>query len=184
MHSYSQLQLTNPAMAGALPVPLVVPAPPALPFSLLGPALQFGIPTMPQSHPVPPIVLPSIPMYVLPQYSRQNPTVASQFVPQHSHSHHNHTSAPAKSHETRGHRDNNRPGNAMNFVKRFQNKDSKYSGADNENIMDFIVQYNLVARDFNRSHHEKRQYVDNLFRGEALRYYYPEVEPFGNNMLM
>ncbi len=69
----------------------------------------------------------------------------------------------------------------MNMAKGFQIKDSKYSGADNENIMDFIVQYDLVSRDFNLSHHEKRQYVHNLIRGEALRSYYAEVEPLGNN---
>ncbi len=69
----------------------------------------------------------------------------------------------------------------MNMAKRFQNKDSEYSGADNENIMDFIVQCDLVSRDFNLSHHEKRLYVQNLFRGEALSYYYAEFEPLGNN---
>ena len=62
----------------------------------------------------------------------------------------------------------------MNMAKYFQNKDSKYSEADNEIIMDFIMQYNL-------SHHEKRQYVHNLFRGVSLRYYYAAVEPLGNN---
>ena len=65
----------------------------------------------------------------------------------------------------------------MNMAKRFQNKDSKESGADNENIMGFIAQYDLVSRDFHLSHHEKRQYVHNLFRGEALRYCYAEFEP-------
>ena len=69
----------------------------------------------------------------------------------------------------------------MNMPKRFQNKYSKYSGADKENIMDFIMKYDLISRDFNLSHHEKLQYVHNLFRGEALRYYYGEVEPLGNN---
>ena len=69
----------------------------------------------------------------------------------------------------------------MNMARSFQNKDSKYSGADNQNIIDFIVQYELVSRDFSLSHHEKRQYVHNLFRGEALRCYYAEVEPLGNN---
>ncbi len=47
--------------------------------------------------------------------------------------------------------------------------------------MDFNVQYDLVSRDFHLSHHEKRQYVNNLFRGEALRLYHAEVEPLGNN---
>ncbi len=69
----------------------------------------------------------------------------------------------------------------MIMAKRFQNKDSKYSGADKENIMDFIVQYDLVSQDFHLSHHKKRQYVHNLFRGEALRYYHAEVEPLRNH---
>ncbi len=69
----------------------------------------------------------------------------------------------------------------MNMAKPLQNKDLKYSRADNENIMYFIVQYDLVLRDFYLSHHEKRQYVHNFFRGEALRYKYAEVEPLGNN---
>ncbi len=162
-------------------MPSVVPAPPAPPISLSGPAPQFGIPTMPQSHPVLPIVPPSIPVYVPPQQSTNHPAVASQFVPPNSHAHHHCTSALANSNEIRGYRDSNGSRNAMNMAKGFQIKDSKYSGADNENIMDFIVQYDLVSRDFNLSHHEKRQYVHNLIRGEALRSYYAEVEPLGNN---
>ncbi len=108
-------------------------------------------------------------------------TVALQFVPPHSHAHHHHNTAPANSNKTRGHRDSNASRNAMKMVKRFQNKDSKYSGADNENIKDFTVQYDLVSRDFNLFHHEKLQYVHNLFRGEGLRYYHAEIEPLGHN---
>ena len=119
MHAYSQLQLTNLTMAGTLPVPPVVPAPPALPRSLSGPAPQFGIPTMPQPHPVLPINPSSILEYVRLQHSTNHLTVASQLVPPHSHMHHHRTSAPANSHETRGHRDSNRSRNAMNMAKRF-----------------------------------------------------------------
>ncbi len=43
------------------------------------------------------------------------------------------------------------------------------------------MQYDLVPRDFHLSPHGKRQYVHNLFRGEALRYYYAEVKPIGNS---
>ncbi len=125
MHVYSQLQLTNPTMAGALPVPPVVPAPPAPPIKLSGSAHQFGIPIMPQSHPVPPIVPSSIPVYVPPQHSTHDPTVASQFVPPHSQAHHHHTSAPANSNDIKGHRDSNGSRNAMNMAKSFQNKNSK-----------------------------------------------------------
>ncbi len=63
------------------------------------------------------------------------------------------------------------------MAKRFQNRDLKYSAAENGNIMSFIVQYELVLQDFHLSHHEKRQYAHNLFCGEALRYYYADVEP-------
>ncbi len=103
-----------------------------------------------------------------------HPTVDPQSAPPHSHAHNNHSSAPTNSNETRRHRDSNELQNAMNMAKYFQNKDSKYSEADNEIIMDFIMQYNL-------SHHEKRQYVHDLFRGVALRYYYAAVEPLGNS---
>ena len=68
----------------------------------------------------------------------------------------------------------------MNMAKRLQNKDSKYSGADSENIMDYTVQYDLVSRDFNLSHQENLQHVHNLFCWESLRYYHAEVQPLGN----
>ncbi len=63
----------------------------------------------------------------------------------------------------------------MNMAKRFQNKDSQYSGADKENIMDFITQYDLMSRNFYLSHYEKLYYVHNLFRSESLRFYYAKV---------
>ncbi len=164
-------------MAGALHVPAMVPALPAPPISLSGSATQFGILALPQSHPVPPIVPSNIPVYVPPQHSTHHPTVASQFVPPHSYAHHHHPSALANSNETRGHRDSNVSRKAMTF----QNKDSKSIEADSENIKDFIVQFGLVLRDFHLSHHEKRQYRQNLFRKEALRYYHAEFEPLGND---
>ncbi len=68
----------------------------------------------------------------------------------------------------------------MNMAKRFQNNYSKYSGADDKNIIDLLVQYDLVSRDYHLSHQEKRHYVHDLFRVVALRYYYAEVEPLGN----
>ncbi len=76
MRAYSQLQLTNPMTAGALPVPPVVPAQPALSISLSGPASQLGIPTIPLSNSVPPIIPSSMPVYVPPQHSTNYPTVA------------------------------------------------------------------------------------------------------------
>ncbi len=69
----------------------------------------------------------------------------------------------------------------MNMAKRFQNKDSMYSGADYENIMDLILQHDFVSRDSYLSHNEKHLFVLNLFCGKALRYYYAAIEPLGNN---
>ncbi len=39
----------------------------------------------------------------------------------------------------------------MSIAKRFQNKDSKYNGDDNEKIMEFKVLYDLESEDFNFS---------------------------------
>ncbi len=100
MHACSQLQLTNPTMTGALPVPPLIPAPSAPPIILLRLVPQFGIHPIPQSHPVPPIVPSIIPVYVPPQHSAHHPSVVSQFVPPHSQAHYNHTSAPANPNET------------------------------------------------------------------------------------
>ncbi len=47
--------------------------------------------------------------------------------------------------------------------------------------MGFIEQYDLLSLDFNLSRNKKRQDVNNLFHGEALRYYHVEVGPLGNN---
>ncbi len=134
-------------MAGVLSVLLVVFVPPVPPMNLSGPATQLSLHIMLQSNPVPPIVPPSIPVYVLPQHGTHHPTVASQFASPHSQAHYHHTSAPTNSNEYRGHRDCNGSRSAMYMGKRLQNKDLKYSGADDANIMDFIVQYDLVSRD-------------------------------------
>ena len=76
-------------------VPPLVLAPLAPSFNLSGPALQLGIPTMPQSRPVSPIVSSSIPVYVSTQCGKHHLTFASQFVLSHSLAHHHLTSAPA-----------------------------------------------------------------------------------------
>ncbi len=119
MHVYSQLQLTIPTMARAFSMPPVVHALPAPPINLSRPAPQFGIPTMPQFHSVPLIVPSSIPVYVPPQHSTHHPTVSSEFVPPHSHAHHQHPSRPANSNETRVNRGSNGSRDDMNMTKRF-----------------------------------------------------------------
>ncbi len=138
MNGCSQLQLNNLTIARALPVTPMVLAPPATPISLSGPATQF-ISTLPQFHSVSPIVSSRIPVNVPVQHSTHHSTIASQFINRHSQVHHPHTSALANSNKTRGNRHSNGSLNAMSMAKRFLNSDSKFSGADNEKIMDFIV---------------------------------------------
>ncbi len=122
----------------------LVPARLAPPISLSRYARQFVIRTIPESHTVPPIASSTTPLYIRLQNSADHPTVASQFVPPYSQADHHHTTAQANSNETRRHCDSNGSYNAMNMAKRCQNKDLNYIGADNEIIVDFIVQYNLV----------------------------------------
>lgn len=65
--------------------------------------------------------------------------------------------------------------NAKKVSYVFKMKDLKYNGVNDENIVDFITQYELVSRDLGLPPAEMLQYLHNLFRGEALRDYNPYV---------
>ena len=54
---------------------------------------------------------------------------------------------------------------------RFKNKESKYSGSDEEHLQDFIDAYITTAEDYQLTARERLQYFHNLFRGDALRFY-------------
>ncbi len=95
MNAYSQLQLTNPTTAGALPVSLVVP------LVLHRPSDSKELILNSAS-----LLCHNLTLFL--GSSNQVPTVASQFVTPYSQAHrHHHVSAPAYSNETRGHRDGN-----------------------------------------------------------------------------
>lgn len=59
--------------------------------------------------------------------------------------------------------------------KHFSYNDAKYSGAEDENIKEYIARYQAVCRDLSLSPRERCQFVHNLFRGEALRFYNANV---------
>ena len=59
---------------------------------------------------------------------------------------------------------------------RFKNKESKYSGSDEEHLQDFIDSYVTTAEDYGLSASQKLQYLHNLFRGDALRFYNLQIK--------
>ena len=60
--------------------------------------------------------------------------------------------------------------------QRFKAKESKYSGSDEEVLQDFIDAYMATAEDYRLSAADKLQLFHNLFRGDALRFYYAHVK--------
>ena len=66
--------------------------------------------------------------------------------------------------------------NAINASKCFATKNQKYSGAEDESYDKFVDQYIAASRDLCIPVKERHQYLHNLFRGEALRFYNANVE--------
>ena len=60
--------------------------------------------------------------------------------------------------------------------QRFKAKEYKYSGSDEEVLQDFIDAYMATAEDYRLSAADKLQLFHNLFRGDALRFYYAHVK--------
>lgn len=52
---------------------------------------------------------------------------------------------------------------AMNIFKWFQTKDSNYSGGDDENITEYVIEYDLIARDSSLSQSDKRHSCTTYF---------------------
>ena len=64
---------------------------------------------------------------------------------------------------------NNR--NHHDISLRFKSRDDKYGGLEEEDLAEFITQYDTLAKDYRLSDEEKLQYFHNLFKREALRYF-------------
>eukprot|EP00171_Calliarthron_tuberculosum_P002786 IDg2786t1 len=64
---------------------------------------------------------------------------------------------------------------------RFRERDSKFSGDLGESWIEYVAEYQQVARDYALSPMQKKQYLHNLLRGDAKRYYLDRVDNQVNN---
>lgn len=65
---------------------------------------------------------------------------------------------------------------AQGISMRFKDKDSKFSGALGERWMDYVAEYQQVARDFGLSASQRKQYLHNLLRDDAKRFYLDRID--------
>lgn len=54
--------------------------------------------------------------------------------------------------------------------------ENKFCGDDNEDLFEFCMSYETVAHDFNLTENQNFKYINNLFRGDALRNFNHAVE--------
>lgn len=57
------------------------------------------------------------------------------------------------------------------IAQRFKSEESKYSGADDEDLFEFFITYETTAEDYGMTEEQKCRYVHNIFKQEALRHY-------------
>eukprot|EP00171_Calliarthron_tuberculosum_P023415 IDg23415t1 len=70
---------------------------------------------------------------------------------------------------------------AHNMGMRFRDKDTKFSGDIGQSWMEYVAEYQQVARDYGLSPAQKKQYLHNLLRGDAKRFYLDQVDNQVNN---
>ena len=59
---------------------------------------------------------------------------------------------------------------------RFRNAESKFSGDLGESWTEYVSEYQQVARDYSLTPKQKKQYLHNLLKGDAKRYYLDRVD--------
>ena len=64
---------------------------------------------------------------------------------------------------------------AHNVTMRLKDNEKKFSGDLGENWMEFVDEYSQVARDYNLNISQKLQYIHNILRGDAKRFYLDRV---------
>lgn len=69
---------------------------------------------------------------------------------------------------------------AHNIAMRFRDSGAKFSGDIGESWMEFVAEYQQVARDYSLTPPQKKQYLHNLLRGDAKRFYLDRIENFVN----
>lgn len=67
---------------------------------------------------------------------------------------------------------------AHNIALRFKESSSKFSGNLGESWMEFVAEYQQVARDYRLSPRQKLQYLHNLLRADAKRFYLDRVDGY------
>lgn len=88
---------------------------------------------------------------------------------------HDNTRSNSMPRETRTRR-SNEDSRAHHYVSvRFKSKEDKYGGSEEENLSEHVDEYLSVTRDYNLTQTQKLQYLHNLFKGEALRFYNKQV---------
>eukprot|EP00171_Calliarthron_tuberculosum_P023645 IDg23645t1 len=70
---------------------------------------------------------------------------------------------------------------AHNIGMRFKEKESKFSGDIGQSWIEYVAEYQQVARDYGLSPSQKKQYLHNLLRGDAKRFYLDQVDNQVNN---
>lgn len=59
---------------------------------------------------------------------------------------------------------------------RFRDKDQKFSGDLGESWLEYVAEYQQVARDYGLTPAQKKQYLHNLLRGDAKRFYLDRID--------
>lgn len=59
---------------------------------------------------------------------------------------------------------------------RFREKNSIFSGDLGEFWLEYVAEYQQVARDYSLTPAQKNQYLHNILRGDAKRYYLDRVD--------
>ncbi|OSX74486.1 hypothetical protein BU14_0287s0005 [Porphyra umbilicalis] len=70
---------------------------------------------------------------------------------------------------------------AHNIAMRFRDPSVKFSGNLGESWMEYVAEYQQVARDYDLSPSQCFQYLRNLLRGDATRFYLDKVQPYATS---
>ena len=115
----------------------------------------------------------SFPGQAIQSSNNQSQPYTTGFQPQRTQTQHS-PSVPSASATARACSDNPNVHHHINVL--LKNKESKYSGSDEEHLQDFMDAYASAAEDYQLTPREKLQYFHNLFRGDALSFYNMNVK--------
>lgn len=72
------------------------------------------------------------------------------------------------------HRDQAKPSNSRvchDISQRFKDRENKYGGTDEEDLSEFLSVYDTVSIDYELTDNQKLQFMHNLFKRQALRFF-------------